>query len=1113
MSDRNKVLEAALSYVARGWHVFPVHGILQSGHCTCRNVNCKNPGKHPRNGNGERGASNDVAVVTAWFTANPNSNIAIATGPSGLAVLDIDVANGKVGAESLAKLEDQYEPIPETLESCTGSGGQHLLFERPQGVYVKPVGSKLGANIDIKASKGYIIAPPSRHASGGAYQWVNDAPLAPLPEWVITALEAADRKHTATDGASVEHVPGVGAGVGFEGWLELIGDHAGGMGFHEPIRNAVMSFVARHGACAEAVAYLKERLRARVEEADKSAHSLSYVYGKVTNYAIDDSVRGALRRLQDEAAAALDDAPDAELDARAQKKVQWIIPNVPPAFYAPDYMTVEDANAELDASVSAFLRHEVTRVRAVTAYKARVEAAREAAEAEYGDTEDEGAQAAIRRHMERARRVIAADVRRMFGIQTWGKPQRIALRGSAGLGKTSAVVKAIASIPELLDVDVDIYVSRRGLAKDYADEFDAVGFKNYAVISGRDANNCRRHKVVSSLSEKKAPVKALLCNGCPFADECEYMAQYLDAAPKVRIYTHQHLSIPRTLDLQRAKIVFVDENTTTALQVAPVSVELSKATLIPAAMVREGKPLLAAVRDAITDKSELVNAARAIRKAVFDAGLHGGLTDRQFTDGMSNLPDLALAELYEALARELDFDRDHARGVLVCGDRLRVLRYNFPIMDGSTGFCIIDADADYRLNSLIFGRHTQTEIMVKRRIGRHVQVYSTSFSDMRLNPEKGNAEHKEAAFRNHKQIAQFIEATAKKYKRTLVVMPKMLRELMFKNVDVDTKKPLSLDGGIVVAHHGAVKGIDKWIDENGEEFKGQEFGCVICVGRNEPSVEAVEEAARALLASTDTELNLTGKYVRKYRGYRTRDGRYWGKKVWCHEDATVQSLLELSRERQSGQVIDRARLLRRAAGDEPDIYTLTSLPLDIEVDELVTWEELRNGGSKERRALEWSLANKRALVLSAKWMGENMPEISGAPRSAKALAADLKAVFKVQRSNNIFLLDRCTLNMAAATKQGQRGGHDVYVLAPDSIGSLRALAEAELGPLKTFEMVEPEPIDDMDDEEEAMTQIAPVADESESGIIVPPWLGGAVIPFAAGVFSLDFNDAPAQVAA
>ena len=57
----------------------------------------------------------------------------------------------------------------EALTAVTGSKGNHILFAHP-GSLIK-TRSHIVDGIDFRGDGGYIIAPPSRHASGEIYQW------------------------------------------------------------------------------------------------------------------------------------------------------------------------------------------------------------------------------------------------------------------------------------------------------------------------------------------------------------------------------------------------------------------------------------------------------------------------------------------------------------------------------------------------------------------------------------------------------------------------------------------------------------------------------------------------------------------------------------------------------------------------------------------------------------------------------------------------------------------------------------------------------------------------------------------------------------------------------
>jgi len=164
-------LESAYQYAEQGWSSFPVHTITD-GKCSCGRK-CTSPGKHPRTRNGFKAAASDKASLACLFSKLPNANVGIATGDtSGLVVLDIDKKNG--GYDSLAKLEKEIGPISEhTLTAASGGGGIHIYF-RNSVERIKSGANVLGVGVDIRADRGYILAPNSKHISGKSYFWHHE---------------------------------------------------------------------------------------------------------------------------------------------------------------------------------------------------------------------------------------------------------------------------------------------------------------------------------------------------------------------------------------------------------------------------------------------------------------------------------------------------------------------------------------------------------------------------------------------------------------------------------------------------------------------------------------------------------------------------------------------------------------------------------------------------------------------------------------------------------------------------------------------------------------------------------------------------------------------------
>jgi len=101
-------------------------------------------------------------------------------------VVDVDPRHG--GDESWRDLAQSLgSDIEETRIGATGGGGAHYVYRTPINEQVSSWASSerytgpLGPGVDLRASGGYIVAPPSVHASGALYQWEDDREPAVLP--------------------------------------------------------------------------------------------------------------------------------------------------------------------------------------------------------------------------------------------------------------------------------------------------------------------------------------------------------------------------------------------------------------------------------------------------------------------------------------------------------------------------------------------------------------------------------------------------------------------------------------------------------------------------------------------------------------------------------------------------------------------------------------------------------------------------------------------------------------------------------------------------------------------------------------------------------------------
>lgn len=182
------MVNIALGYAARGWHVFPV---VEGG---------KTPagGLVPR---GHNEASTDPETIARWWSERPAANVGLACGTSGLYAVDIDCKPGVDGRASWTALIAEHGDVPRTYRVRTWSGGEHLYFRMPSDPLTNTSG-KMGPGIDTRGN-GYVVAPPSI-VEGAPYVVLDDVEPAPLPEWIDRLCRKQDVAPVAPSGPVAE---------------------------------------------------------------------------------------------------------------------------------------------------------------------------------------------------------------------------------------------------------------------------------------------------------------------------------------------------------------------------------------------------------------------------------------------------------------------------------------------------------------------------------------------------------------------------------------------------------------------------------------------------------------------------------------------------------------------------------------------------------------------------------------------------------------------------------------------------------------------------------------------------------------------------------------------
>ncbi|WP_333756341.1 bifunctional DNA primase/polymerase [Streptomyces sp. IBSBF 3352] len=195
---RLALLRAALDAAERGWHVFPLlpgskrpalHGersCTHTGECS---------GGHRK---WEQRATTDPDRIRAAWSRAP-FNVGIATGPSGLVVVDLDTPEHKGssdapdGAATFGALcERAAQAVPDTYRVRTTSGGTHLYFTAPAGVRIGSTAGTVAESVDTRGWGGYVVAAGSI-LPAGQYEALSAPETVPVPSWLQSILQPAPK--------------------------------------------------------------------------------------------------------------------------------------------------------------------------------------------------------------------------------------------------------------------------------------------------------------------------------------------------------------------------------------------------------------------------------------------------------------------------------------------------------------------------------------------------------------------------------------------------------------------------------------------------------------------------------------------------------------------------------------------------------------------------------------------------------------------------------------------------------------------------------------------------------------------------------------------------------
>lgn len=190
--------QQATALAAAGYHVFP----------------CRPSDKRPLTTNGFKDATRDERQILQWWDRQPDANIGIACGASGISVLDIDSKSGANPTDTLAGHDLHGAPLVLT-GTAPDRDDQHpdsLPGVRGAQVYFRgqlSTGPLTLRGCEIRGVGAYVIAPGSMHPSGVRYtgQLPPAAQLPETPGWLNELATATRNGNRAPAGPVEETIP------------------------------------------------------------------------------------------------------------------------------------------------------------------------------------------------------------------------------------------------------------------------------------------------------------------------------------------------------------------------------------------------------------------------------------------------------------------------------------------------------------------------------------------------------------------------------------------------------------------------------------------------------------------------------------------------------------------------------------------------------------------------------------------------------------------------------------------------------------------------------------------------------------------------------------------
>lgn len=596
---------------------------------------------------------------------------------------------------------------------------------------------------------------------------------------------------------------------------------------------------------------------------------------------------------------------------------------------------------------------------------------------------------------------------------------KIAIKATAGLGKTTQVIKDLIGTSALRSGPVHYYVPTHRLAGELEQELDQVldipltqhGYKGPVlkrsfIIAGRsqkdkDGNTlCRKIELANLTAASGLSVSKSLCKNanetCEFYGECGYQEQFKSLEPwlgsdireldhYVTVMTHNNMFLPLDKRIQKPSLIVVDE--------AFYQTGISQVNVNPMELYRVNKPISIALLERLAGgETHLLDKVRELGFSANDLLDEAALIEVSNSDDSRVplvSPSLAINQqqkiigdistkkraslILRAIAKEMKAtDRGVCHSVRYDSDMEMVVIHERKELelDPNTPIVFIDADVQKDILEKLKADVYLKTISVERLATFHQATDLTFSKNLLLN--KGEETEK-----TQKEIKRFVGNIAKDG-TTLLVCSKEVRAALTGESKHNMKVASEFEGATII-HFGNLRGLNEYSD----------YQNVIILGREQPPAVVIENNARSLWwddKETIKFLAYKGKHKpleKEKRAYQHKDNSTQEIDTPVHPDKRVQLLLEQVRENESIQAIDRLRLLRPHKNGDRNVYILSNVPLELTIDNLFSWRGLQ----KLIRVIDEA---EGVLPLNPRHLKIKCPSSVSSLATAKRLVADLK---------------------------------------------------------------------------------------------------------------------------